>query len=39
MRVKREGWFGRKLELGIFNKRRELNKLVGGRVRLDGGPT
>jgi len=34
-----------KLQLGIFNKRRELkkggvlNKLVGSRVKLDGGPT
>jgi len=44
-RSKGEGWFGRQLQQGIFNKRRErwkkgvLNKLVGSRVKLDGGPT
>jgi len=45
MRAKGEGWFARKLQLGIFIKRRAekrgvLNKLVGGHVKqLDGGPT
>jgi len=45
MRAKEEGWFGQKLQLRIFHNRRELekqgvlNKLVGGCVKLYGGPT
>jgi len=46
MKAKGEVWFGRKLQLGIFNKRRVLKKgvlikLVGSCVslKLDGGPT